>query len=88
MPRYMITRSLPPMSPEQLEQVRIASTHVCNDLGITWVRSHLTADGKHSFCEYDAPDEQAVREHSRVSGIPFDDIVPLGLELGPSWSSF
>ena len=88
MPRYMITRSLPPMSPEQLEQVRIASTRVCNDLGITWVRSHLTADGKHSFCEYDAPDEQAVREHSRVSGIPFDNIVPLGLELGPSYSSF
>lgn len=88
MPRYMITRSLPPMSAEQLEQVRIASTRVCLDLGITWIRSHLTADGKHSFCEYEAPDEEAVREHSRVSGIPFDSISSLGAELGPSWASF
>lgn len=86
MPRYMITRTLPPMPPEQLETVRKESTRVCNELGITWVRSHITADGKHSFCEYDAPDEDAVREHSRKSGIPFDRIQPLGLELGPSWT--
>ena len=46
----------------------------------------LRPDGKHSFCEYDAPDEDAVREHSRKSGIPFDRIQPLGLELGPSWT--
>ena len=86
MPRFMITRSLPELTSEQLEGVRLRSTQVCNDLAITWVRSHLTADGKHSFCEYDAPSEEAVREHSRMSGIPYDEIVPLGLELGPSWA--
>jgi hypothetical protein len=75
------------MSPEQLEQARIVSTRVCLDLGIIWLRSHLTADGKHSFCEYDAPDEEAIREHSRVSGIPFDNIAPLGVELEPSWAT-
>jgi len=75
------------MSPEQLEQARIVSTRVCLDLGIIWLRSHLTADGKHSFCEYDAPDEQAIHEHSRVSGIPFDKIAPLGVELEPSWAT-
>jgi hypothetical protein len=85
MPRYIITRSLPPMTPAQLEDVRRESTRVCNALGITWVRSHITADGLHSFCEYDAPDEEAVREHSRVSGIPFDRIESVALELGPSW---
>ena len=83
MPRFMITRSLPLMSADQLAHVRIESTRVCRDLGINWVRSHLTADGRHSFCEYEAADEDAIREHSRVSGIPFDTIVPLGIELGP-----
>lgn len=86
MPRFMITRTLPPLSPEQLDAVRLTSTNVCSTLGISWVRSHLTPDGKHSFCEYDAPDEEAIREHSRLSGIPFDAITPLGLELGPSWA--
>lgn len=84
MPRFMITRTLPPLSPEQLEGVRVESTRVCHQLGITWVRSHLTADGKHSFCEYDAPSEEAVREHGRLSGIPIDEITLLGAELGPS----
>jgi hypothetical protein len=84
-PRFMITRTLPPLTPEQLEVVRADSTRACNELGITWVRSHITADGKHSFCEYDAPGEDVVREHSRITGIPIDQITPLGLELGPSW---
>lgn len=85
MPRYIITRSLPPLTPEQLEQVRRESTHACNRLGITWVRSHITADGLHSFCEYDAPDEETIREHSRITGIPFDHIEAVTMELGPSW---
>ena len=86
MPRFMITRTLPPLSPEQLEAVRKESTRVCNELGITWIKSHITADGKHSFCEYDAPDEEAVKQHSRLSGVPFDHIELLGIELGPSWN--
>jgi len=81
----MIRRSLPPLNAEQLEAVRVESTRVCDALGITWVRSHITADGKFSFCEYDAPDEDAIRRHSEMSGIPFDTIQPLGIELGPSW---
>lgn len=86
MPRFMITRTLPSLTPEQLEDVRVESSRVCRQLGITWIRSHITADGKHSFCEYDAPSEFAVREHGRLSGIPIDNIMPLGMELGPSWS--
>ena len=84
MPRFMITRTLPPLTPDQLEGVRQTSTRVCNELGIKWIRSHLTSDGKHSFCEYDAEDEQVVKEHSKRSGIPYDEIIPLGIELGPS----
>ena len=85
MPRYMIMRTLPPMTPDQLEEVRVQSTAACNRLGITWVRSHITADGKHSFCEYDAPEEETIREHSRITGIPYDTIQPVATELGPAW---
>lgn len=84
MPRFMITRTLPPLTDEQLEVVRQTSTRVCNELGVKWIRSHLTSDGKHSFCEYDADDEEVIKEHSRISGIPYDEILPLGMELGPS----
>ena len=87
MPRFMITRSLPPLAPEQLEAIRVESSRVCRDLGITWIRSYLTADGKHTFCEYEAPSEEAVREHARITGLSVDDVTPLGLELGPSWAA-
>ena len=87
MPRYMITRTLPPLSPEQIEAVRVKSAGVCKEMGINWIRSHFTADGKLSFCEYEAEDEEAVREHARRTGIPVDEIVPLGLELGPSMAA-
>lgn len=84
MPRFMIMRTLPPLTSEQLEDVRRTSTRVCNELGITWLRSHITSDGKHSFCEYEAEEEEIIRQHSQQSGIPYDEIIPLGKELGPS----
>ena len=83
MPRYMIMRTLPPLTAEQLEDVRHTSTKVCNDLGVTWLRSHLTPDGKHSFCEYEAENEELIKQHSKISGIPFDEIVELGNVLLP-----
>ncbi len=84
MPRYMITRTLPPLTPAQLEAVRTTSSRVCHEMGITWVRSHITSDGKLSFCEYEAENEEAIREHARRAGLPVDEIRPLGVELGPS----
>jgi hypothetical protein len=80
----MITRTLPSLTPEQLEAVRVKTAGVAGEMGINWIRSHLTADGKYAYCEYEAADEEAVREHARRAGIPIDDIIPLGLELGPS----
>ena len=85
MPRYMVTRTLPPLTPEQLDAVGKKVVTACGQIpGIQWIRSHLTADGKHSFCEFEAPTAQACREHAALAGLPVDDVVPLGMEIGPS----
>lgn len=84
MPRFMITRTLPPLNPDEWEAVRKRSASVCQEMGVTWIRSHVTADGKMTFCEYEADDVETVREHARRAGIPVDDIILLGGELGPS----
>jgi len=52
--------------------------------GVEWLGSHLTADGKHSFCKFEAPDAESVRKHARLSGLPVDDVFPLGGDIGPS----
>lgn len=84
MPRYMITRTLPPLTPEQLEAIGKKVVATCAQIeGMNWIRSHLTADGKHSFCEFEAPSAEACREHATRAGLPVDEVIPLGSEIGP-----
>ncbi len=85
MPRFMVTRTLPPLTPEQIQAVARNVVAACDEVGgMTWIRSHLTADGQHSFCEFDAPSDEACREHAAVAGLPVDNVIPLGAEIGPS----
>ena len=83
MPRYMVTRTLPPLSSEELNVVGKNVVAACDQLGMQWIRSHVTADGKHSFCEFEAPNAGACREHAQLAGLPVDDVIPLGPQLGP-----
>lgn len=84
MPRFMVTRTLPPLTTEDLKTVQRNVVRACTEVGnMTWIRSHLTADGKHSFCEFEAPNAEACRRHAQLAALPVDEIVPLGLEIGP-----
>jgi hypothetical protein len=83
MPRFMVTRTLPPLTSEQLETVGKNVVTACDQLGMQWIRSHVTVDGKHSFCEFEAPNAEACRTHAELAQLPVDDVIALGLELGP-----
>lgn len=85
MARYLVTRTLPPLTKEQLAEVGRNVVKACKQIdGMEWVRSHITADGKHSFCEFKAPNAEACREHARIAGLPVDDVVAVNDEIGPS----
>ncbi|HVR41872.1 MAG TPA: DUF4242 domain-containing protein [Thermoanaerobaculia bacterium] len=83
MARYIVTRTLPPLSREELGAVGKKVEEACARIGIQWVRSHITADGKHSFCEFIAPSADACREHAAMAGLPVDDVSEIGEEIGP-----
>ena len=84
MPRFMVTRTLPPLTHEQLKGVAQNVVKAANELGnVSWIRSHVTNDGAHSFCEFDAPDAASCRQHAALAGLPVDDVIPLGREIGP-----
>ena len=55
---------------------------VNDDVGVRWVYSFLSADKRKTYCLYEAPTEEAIREAARRNGIPADAIVPVG-ELHP-----
>ncbi len=84
MARYIVTRTLPPLSAEQLNDVGKKVVDACQRIdGMQWVRSHITADGKHSFCEFIAPNADACRKHASMAGLPVDDVTEIGQQIGP-----
>jgi hypothetical protein len=62
---------------ESLDQIN----DITNELGAEWLASFLSADGKKTYCLYEANDRQQLMEHSKIVGIPADEIV----EVDPFW---
>ena len=77
MPLYLIERNFA----EQLNVNREVATAVCkvnSDVGIEWLYSFLSADKKKTYCLYEAPNPEAIREAARKLNIPADVIIELG----------
>ena len=85
MPRYIIERSVPGLSRDELTAAGRRSVAVLNDMtDIRWIRSYVSdAEGKF-YCEYDAPSAEAIREHARRAGLTVDRIAEVALEINPS----
>ena len=72
------------MSKSELRAVARKSVNVLADLGveIQWVESYVSGDK--IFCIYLASDEDLIREHSRLTGIPFKSINNVGTVIDPT----
>jgi hypothetical protein len=85
MPRFIIERSIPGLTRDQLAEAGRRSVAVLADMPeVRWIRSYVSdVDGK-IYCEYDAPSAEAIREHARRAGLPVDGISEIALEIDPS----
>jgi hypothetical protein len=84
--RYVIERELPgagALTDQQLREISLASIAALGSLGpkIQWIHSYVT-DNK-VYCIYLAPDEETVREHARLAGLPADRISSVRRLLDP-----
>jgi Nickel responsive protein SCO4226-like len=85
MPRYIIERSVPALTREQLDAAGRRSVAVLVDLpDVRWIRSYVSEVEGKIYCEYDAPSLDAIREHARRAGLPADRISEVALEINPS----
>lgn len=78
---YVIERNFA----EQLDPVELdyhGIKLVNDDVGIRWIYSFLSADKKKTYCLYEAPNADALREAAARLGIPADVIVPVE-QFGP-----
>ena len=77
MPIFLIERNFA----EQLEVTQgsaAAVNRINADAGVKWLISFLSADKKKTYCLYEAPSPEAIREAARRAGVPADVIVEVG----------
>ena len=85
MPRFIIERSVPGLTRDELMAAGRRSAAVLAGMpDIRWIRSYVSdAEGK-IYCEYDAPSADAIREHARRAGLPVDRVAEIALEVNQS----
>jgi hypothetical protein len=85
MPRYIIERQVGTLTRDQLRTASLKSNAVLAEMeGVVWIKSYVSdAEGK-IYCEYEAPNAEAVLEHARRAGLPADKISEVALEISPA----
>ena len=81
MPLFVIERNFADqleMSKDDADNVKAIN----DDVGVRWLFSFLRADKKKTYCLYEAPDVDAIREAAARAGVPADVIVEVD-ELRP-----
>ena len=81
MPLFMIERNFA----EQLEVTRddqLKVAQINDDVGVQWLFSFLSADKKKTYCLYEAPSAEEIREAAWRANIPADEIIEVS-ELRP-----
>ena len=85
MPRYIIERSVPGLTRDELTAAgRRSVAALANMPDVRWIRSYVSDDEGKIYCEYDAPSVEAIREHARRAGLPADRISEIALEINPA----
>jgi hypothetical protein len=81
MPLFIIERNYA----EQLEFTRddaVQITRINADVGVNWLFSFLSADKKKTYCLYEAPSAEVIRDAARRANVPADVIIEVS-ELRP-----
>jgi Nickel responsive protein SCO4226-like len=74
MPLYVIERNFAELlDPDAIDVEGIKLVN--EDVGVNWLYSFLSADRKKSYCLYEAPSTEAIREAAARSGIPADAVI-------------
>lgn len=68
------------LDPDALDRAAIKAVN--DDVGVRWIFSFLSADKKKTYCLYEAPNPEAIREAAARLGIPAD-VVVIVEQIGP-----
>jgi hypothetical protein len=84
MPRYIIERTLPKMSQEEMQQLARRSIQVADGIpGVVWIKSYISESEGKTYCEYEAPNPESLLEHARLLNISAAKITCVEIEVHP-----
>jgi hypothetical protein len=82
MPQFLIERQF--ADELQLDAAGARAIKEINDVtGINWLFSFLSADRKKTYCLYEAPNADAIREAARRLNLPVDAVIELSEIVRP-----
>jgi hypothetical protein len=86
-PQFVIEREIPgagALTETQIRDLVLRSLQTLKEMGpqIQWLHSYVTEDKV--YCVYLAPDENSIREHARMVGIPVDRVSAVRRLIDPA----
>lgn len=83
MPRYMVERTFPdglriPINDDGAKACGAVVAANAQE-GVTWVHSYVSEDLRKTYCIYDAPSPDAIRETARRNNLPVDRITSVSV---------
>lgn len=84
MHRYIIMRTFPAGALDGLNQATKNKVNATNaKYHVKWIKSYATGNKNMTFCIYEAPNEQAIRDAAKANGLPVDQIFAVPVTLMP-----
>lgn len=78
MPRYLVERTFPDglKIPTNDDGAKACLSVVATNAkkAVTWIHSYVSEDLKKTYCIYDAPNPEAIREVARNNNLPIDRV--------------
>jgi Protein of unknown function (DUF4242) len=74
MARFVIERNFA-QKLELSNDAAVTVKKINSELGVNWLFSFLSADKKKTYCLYEAPNPDLIREAARRAGIPADVVM-------------
>lgn len=82
--RYLIERTFPAGALEGLDAAAKERVNANNAaVGVRWLRSYANPDKTKTFCVYEGPNEDAIRQAASLNELPVDSIVEIPVDLTP-----
>lgn len=82
--RYLIERTFPAGALDGLDAATKEKVNANNaSVGVRWLHSYANADRTRTFCVYEGPSEDAVRQAATLNGLPVDSVMEVPVDLSP-----